>query len=420
VEKKKMKILKSILLALAIAMGGSVSAADLTLLVPSGPDGDGLRMLGEDYEKLTGVSIESVQVPYVNAREKIFTACSTRSGSFDVYLLDDPWFQGLADANCLERLTDYFTALGTDGPDNDFVGHSLALCRNPYSKGPFYCLPYVGNAMMFFYNPTMLEEAGYTGPMDTWEDVKKSAKIVAEKGRRRKFGYMMAANQLQSFAGWLAAFWSYGGKVLGEDGKTPSLNSEAGRTALDLWIELAESAPPGVEGMAFEELMTNLTQRVASTAIFWPIFVSILEDPDQSKVVGEMKYTALPFGTVPGKGMIGHWLTGISTESKNKQAAFDFINWASAPEQIKTSALRGNSPVRISVFEDPELISQDRFRFFPVLLDSIRNSIPRPRHKNWEQMAIIIGEEINAVMSGTKSRDEGLAAADARIAPLLE
>ncbi len=415
-----MRIIKSMLLVLAIAVGGSVSAADLTLLVPSGPDGDGLRMLGEDYEKLTGVTIETVQVPYVNAREKVFTACSTRSGSYDVYLLDDPWFQGLADANCLERLTQYFTALGTDGPDNDFVGHSLALCRNPYSKGPFYCLPYVGNAMMFFYNPSMLEEAGYTGPMDTWEDVKAAAKMVAEKGRRRKFGYMMAANQQQAFGGWLAAFWSYGGKVLGEDGNTPSLNSEAGRTALDLWLELAEYAPPGVEGMAFEELMTNLTQRVASTAIFWPIFVSILEDPDQSKVVGQMKYTALPFGTVPGKGMIGHWLTAISTESENKQAAFDFINWASAPEQIKTSALRGNSPVRISVFEDPELISQDRFRFFPVLLDSIRNSIPRPRHKNWEQMAIIIGEEINAVMSGTKSRDEGLAAADARIAPLLE
>ena len=117
--------------------------------------------------------------------------------------------------------------------------------------------------------------------------------------------------------------------------------------------------------------------------------------------------------------MIGHWVSGRSTESDNKQAAFDFINWASAPEQIKTSALRGNSPVRLSVFEDPELISQERFRFFPVLLNSIRNSVARPRHKNWEQMAVIIGEEINAVMSGTKTRDEGLSSADARIMPLL-
>ena len=70
-----MKKIKSFLLATVLVIAGGVYAADLTLLVPSGPDGDGLRMLGEDYEKLTGVTVESVQVPYVNAREKVFTAC---------------------------------------------------------------------------------------------------------------------------------------------------------------------------------------------------------------------------------------------------------------------------------------------------------------------------------------------------------
>ena len=72
-----MKKIKSFLLATVLVIAGGVYAAALTLLVPSGPDGDGLRMLGEDYEKLTGVTVESVQVPYVNAREKVFTACST-------------------------------------------------------------------------------------------------------------------------------------------------------------------------------------------------------------------------------------------------------------------------------------------------------------------------------------------------------
>ena len=53
-----------------------------------------------------------------------------------------------------------------EGPDNDFLSKSLAVCRNPYNTGRYVCLPYVGNAQMFFYDAAKFKEAGVDAPED--------------------------------------------------------------------------------------------------------------------------------------------------------------------------------------------------------------------------------------------------------------
>ncbi len=138
---------------LSVGLAGAAAAADLTVLVPNGSEGDGLRAATADYQKLKGISIDIVQAPYSNVFEKGANAGATRSGVYDIVLMDDPWLPFFAENGYLEELSSYFQAIGTDGPDNDFLAKSIALCRNPYNTGKYVCLPYVGNAQMFFYNP---------------------------------------------------------------------------------------------------------------------------------------------------------------------------------------------------------------------------------------------------------------------------
>lgn len=416
-----MKWLHTIALASALTLGlAGAAVAAITVLVPTGPDGAGLRSAAADYQAATGKSVEVVQVPFLNVFEKAALSCSARSGSFDILLIDDPWFQFLADNECLEPLGDYFRAAGTDGPDNDFVGKSLALCRNPYNTGPFFCLPYVGNAQFFFYNSEMLEEAGFNGAMDNWASIRKGVAMVSEKGNRRKHGWVCRCAQGNiAMAQFLPVFWSFGGTVLDENGQ-PNFQTQAGRDSLELFMELAENAPPGVESFGAEELISSMVQGRAAVSIFWPIFVPQFEDPEISKVVGKISFTPMPSGTGVGKSMIGHWLLAITADSANKQEAFDFITWATSPEQIKVSVLRGNSPVRVSAFQDPELTSKSEFRYLPVLLDAIRNSQPRPRHVAWPEMALAIGNNVNKALSGNATLEEALAAIDKGIAQAIK
>jgi multiple sugar transport system substrate-binding protein len=89
--------------------------------------------------------------------------------------------------------------------------------------------------------------------------------------------------------------------------------------------------------------------------------------------------------------------------------------WATSPEQIKISATRGNPPVRRSVFTDPELTSQEQFRHYPVLMEAIEASTPRPRHPKWPEIENAFGIELSKAVAGTISPEEALKNAQAAV-----
>jgi multiple sugar transport system substrate-binding protein len=110
---------------------------------------------------------------------------------------------------------------------------------------------------------------------------------------------------------------------------------------------------------------------------------------------------------------------GIMSASENKQEAFDFMVWATSPEQIKISATRGNPPVRASVFTDPELTAQEQFRHYPILMEAIEASTPRPRHPRWPEIENAFGKELSAAVAGTVTPAEALANAQAAVEAIV-
>src|SRR5713101_1175068 len=193
-QREEEKMLRKLILAMALTLSSLIltapSWADITVIVPSGSEGDGLRAAAADYAKLKGSKVEIAQAPYSDVFEKAANAAATKSGVFDIVLMDDPWIPFFAENGHLENLTSYFNAMGTTGPDNDFLAKSLAVCRNPYNTGPFVCLPYVGNAQMFFYDPAKFSEQGITSTPKTWDDVIKASTALTKAGGGRYYGYV--------------------------------------------------------------------------------------------------------------------------------------------------------------------------------------------------------------------------------------
>jgi multiple sugar transport system substrate-binding protein len=412
-------MVRKLLLTLAIAastlaMTGA-AWADITILVPSSSEGDGLRAAAADYSKVKGSKVEIVQAPYANVFEQGANAGSTKSGVFDIILMDDPWIPFFAENGHLEDLTAYFKKAGMEGPDSDFLSKSLAICRNPYNTGPYVCLPYVGNAQMFFYDAAKYKEAGIDAPK-TWDDVLKVGKTLTESGGGRYFGYVFRGGQGNPVvADFMPIFWSYGADLFNADRTKVTIDTPEGAAAMKTFIALRDVSPKGVESYNANEVGTALAAGTAASSINWPNWVATFEDPSQSKMVGKISYTTIPAGTKPGSSEIGHWTMGIMSASKNKQEAFDFMLWATSPEQIKISAERGNPPVRTSVFTDPELTSQEKFRHYPVLMAAIQASTPRPRHPKWPEIENAFGIELSKAVAGTITPEEALKSAQAAV-----
>jgi len=411
-------ILLTLLLLLTVSCTSQPNRKQLTLAVVSGAEGEALKAAARDYEAQTGTHIEIAQFPYTNLFEKELIDLKSRTGAYDLIMLDDPWFPRYANENVLTELTPLLQKRGQSGPDSDFVEASLNVCRHPFQTGALYALPYVGNSQLFFYRKDLFEKYILKSPV-TWENVLVAAKTIQEKETGSKtYGYVMRAAQGNAaVADFMPIFWAFGGEMFDANGK-PTVNSPEGIAALEFMLELGKYSPPGYASFNADEVGAHLLQGTAAMSINWPVWISPFSDPARSKVIGQMEFTTLPAAKKPGQAEIGNWLIAIPRYSKNAEAAMDFLLWATSAEQMKLSALRGNPPTRRSLFKDAELVAKNPA--YPAQLSSLESSRPRPRTPYWNEIENAFGIFLSKANSGELSAADAMNQANAEIEKILQ
>jgi multiple sugar transport system substrate-binding protein len=272
----------------------------LTLAVPSGGEGEALKQAARDYEAQTNVHIDIAQLPYQNLFEKELIDLKSRTGAYDLIMLDDPWFPRFASEQLLTDLTPLLQQRGQSNADSDFVATSIALCRHPYRKDLF--------------------EKHSLKPPATWDDVLAAAKTIHEKESAganggQIYGYVMRAEQGNAaVADFMPIFWAFGGEMFDASGK-PAVNSPEGIAALQFMIELGKYSPPGYVSFNASDVGAHLLQGTAAMSINWPVWISPFSDPAKSRVIGKMEFTTLPSGQKQGQAEIGNWLIAIPRDS---------------------------------------------------------------------------------------------------------
>ncbi|HSE18991.1 MAG TPA: ABC transporter substrate-binding protein [Pyrinomonadaceae bacterium] len=411
-------ILLTLLLLLTLSCATQPTRKQLTLAVVSGAEGEALKQAARDYEAQTGTHIEIAQFPYTNLFEKELIDLKSRTGAYDLIMLDDPWFPRFANENVLTELTPLLQKRGQSGPDQDFVEASLNVCRHPFQTGALYGLPYVGNSQLFFYRKDLFEKYSLKPPA-TWDDVLTAARTIQEKETgSRIYGYVMRAAQGNAaVADFMPIFWAFGGEMFDAEGK-PAVNSEKGIAALEFMLQLGKYSPPGYASFNADEVGAHLLQGTAAMSINWPVWISPFSDPARSKVIGKMEFTVLPAAEKQGQAEIGNWLIAIPRYSKNAEAAMDFLLWATSAEQMKLSALRGNPPTRRSLFSDAELVAKNPA--YPAQLRSLETSRPRPRTPYWNEIENAFGIFLSKANSGELSAADAMNQANAEIEKILQ
>jgi multiple sugar transport system substrate-binding protein len=403
--------------------GGQSEGRRFTLAVVKGVEGSALTQAARDYQAQTGTVIEIAELPYSNLFEKEMIDLTSATGAYDLIMMDDPWFPRFSTGNHLADLAPLYQKRGLAGPDDDFVKTSIALCRHPYETGSLYALPYVGNSQLFFYRKDLFEKHNLKPPV-TWDDTLAAAKVINEReesgapGGGRLYGYVMRAAQGNAVvADFMPIFWAFGAEMFDANGQ-PSVNSAEAIAALKFMIELGKYSPPGYVSFNADEVSAHLLQGTAAMSINWPAWISAFNDAAKSKVIGKVEITILPAGHKSGGAEIGNWLIAIPKASRNQEAAFDFLVWATSNDQMKKSALAGNPPTRKSLFNDAELIS--KYPSYPAQLKSLETSRPRPRTSLWNEIENMFGIFLSKANSGTLTPEEAMNQANEEIKKIIE
>jgi multiple sugar transport system substrate-binding protein len=351
--------------------------------------------------------IEVVELPYANLFEKESLDLASRTGAYDVIMLDDPWFPKLVADGGLTPLP--------REPDADFLPSCLSVCRHPFGSQTFYALPYVGNSQLFFYRKDLWEKYKLGAP-DRWEKVLSAAKTIG--AGEKIFGYVMrAAPGNPAVADFMPLLWAFGGDIFDAQGRPNLLRPEA-IEALRFMLELGKSAPPGYAGFNADEVSAHLLQGTAAMSINWPAWISAMDDPSKSKVQGKIEFAPMPSARAPGVAELGAWLVAVPAGSPHRDAAFDFIYWVTDAAQMTQAALRGNPPTRRSVFQSADVVK--KFRAFPAQLAALEAARPRPRTAQWNEIENAFGVSLSQANSGAASAEVAMQQANSEIAAILE
>lgn len=396
------------------AAGCSHSGPSLTIAINAGVEGDALKNAALEWGAERSTRVEVIELPYANLFEKELLDLTSRTGAYDIIMMDDPWFPRLAESGNLAPLDGLMNSRGMKAPDTDFLESCLKVCRHPYGTGPYYALPYVGNSQLFFYRKDLFDKYGLAAPA-TWAEVLAAARKIG--AAEKMYGYVMrAAPGNAVVTDFMPLLWAFGADIFGPEGK-PNVSSAEGIASLRFMLELGKYSPPGYAGFNADEVSAHLLQSTAAMSINWPSWISAMDDSGKSKVVGKIEFAEMPSAKERGVAELGSWLLGIPAGSKNLDLAFDFLLWATEAGRMKKAAERGNPPTRRSVFLSPEL--QRRFRSFPAQLASLESARPRPRTPLWNEIENAFGIYLSQANSGAITPEEAMQRADREIGAIL-
>jgi len=380
-----------------------------------GEGGRWTRAAAEEWAQKTGNKIEYISRPNdASATLQLFQQYwAAKSGDVDVFMIDVIW-QGIAGAHAVD-LKKYFK-------DDEIKAFFPRIIENNTVKGKLVSIPWFTDAGLLYYRTDLLQKYGYSDPPKTWEELADMAKKIQDgerkEGKADFQGFVFQGKASESVT-CNAVEWvySYGGGTIVEPDKKVTINNPKAIKALETaksWV--GTISPVGVTTYG-EEDARNVWQ--AGNAAFmrnWPYAYALGQDP-KSVISGKFDITVLPKGGDDGKNAacLGGWQLMVSAYSKVPDAAADLVKYLVSPdEQKKHSIALSQLPTLPALYTDPDVLAKNPF--FKNALPVLENAVARPSTVtgvDYNQVSTSFFQNVNQVLTGTKSAQQAVAAVEA-------
>ncbi|MCX7730634.1 MAG: sugar ABC transporter substrate-binding protein, partial [Candidatus Caldatribacterium sp.] len=361
-----------------------VAAWAVDLVVWSSPDNaDALHELAANFmAKNPDIRIEVTPFSWEVLYPRILQDLTSGAGSFDVTTWDlmtaGAIAPGMLDLDAFAK--EHPELVDPNFDDADFI--PTARYVYGFWKDKRIGYPFYGAAMFFFYrkdlfNDPRLQEkfkAQYGRDLTvpkTWEEAKEVAKFFTKKfnpDSPTEYGIALMFPRTHTlFYMYLNFFAPYRrskegiakfgnvdldwGDYFTADG-LPAFNSEEGVRALQDMMDLMQYAPDPL-GSDYGETLEAFGKGIVAMVPQWTACLASWKESPVLQPFEEKVGIAVMPGGAP---VSGGWGLGINAASKNKEAAFRFIQYATSKEGDKIQWLKYRiGPTRKSVIEDPEV-----------------------------------------------------------------
>lgn len=413
-------------IALASRAEKSFVGIRLSVITTSDPYGLCLKELLPEFEQKTGMKVMMETVGYEALREKEMPDFVSGRGGYDVVAIDNVWQGEYVKGGHTLSLNE-FVERDRGEMDFDDIAPLVVNCLGSWPSEPPHSIngiPVGIYARIMMYRKDLFAEAGLTIP-ETFEDLEHAAARLtmdlSGDGKIDTYGFTTEGKRCADFAQTMMLWVSnFRGLLFGPDW-LPLLTSPTVMEAMDFETKMVQNYCPRTvfEAETYTTVEDVAAERAAMT-FGWNAMSGIFEDPEKSKVVGKMGYTVIPHkkGKKRWPGL-GGWTLGINADTRNKEAAWEFIKWATSKETDRKKILMGGEAVRSSSLEDPELAA--KYPWFKATLETLKICNPDCRPKIPEAVAIqdIMALHGSLMVRGEISVQEAMAKSNREIFELM-
>jgi polyol transport system substrate-binding protein len=277
-------------------------------------------------------------------------------GQYDVVMIGPNDIASWAKNGWISDLTSY----ANSDPSYD-VNDILKPIRDALSSnGKLFAVPFYGESSFLMYNKPMFAAAHLTMPANpTWDQV---ATLAAKLNNPAKG---VAGICLRGLTGWgdnLAALDTvvntFGGQWF-DTSWNAHLTSPAFEQATNFYVNLVRKyGEKGAGNDSFNQCLNIMEQKKAAMWYDATVAASTL-DASPSPVAGELGFAPAPVNKTSSSGWLWTWALALEGASKNKSAAWTFMDWATSKEYIAYDASKNGwasvpPGTRVSTYQNPK------------------------------------------------------------------
>ncbi|MCC6315704.1 MAG: sugar ABC transporter substrate-binding protein [Thermomicrobiales bacterium] len=306
-----------------------------------------------EFEKQNpDIKVNMELVPWADQHQKLVTGLTTGNLP-DVSMLGNNVVAEFQALGALAPLTDYFKQwsdeIGRDITEDIWPGDKLYYNLHDDWWGS----PVAEETRCIFYRRDLFDKAGLgeTAP-DTWDAMRDAAVALTGDG---VFGWGIPGGiNYQTLQTFMSVYLGYGARFLNDEGMC-GFDSPEFREALTYYTNLYladKVSPPDTPTYDREPLVQLFMQGKLGMYIDGPDFYASLKEanPEFLDSVGVAQIAQGPAGRF---GFLGGWPLVMWNTSKNKDAAFKWIRFATDPDGYlyQLAVASGNLPGRKSLVD---------------------------------------------------------------------
>ena len=394
-----------------------------------------LQNVVDQFTEQTDITVNIESLGYVALQARLVNSFLSQTADADAIAVDQMWISQYADNGWIQQLDDFISDDATIELD-DFLPEVL-YSLNTW-RGHFWTLPVAAYAQGIMYRTDVFEEAGLdplpastTDAADwTWEDyfgIVEQVNGMEMDGTTFYGTTLIGAQPVPVTHMYTQLSASYGTRWFTQFPESPwdfnpTINSPQNLAAMQDWQKLYGMSPPECINYLWFDAGTRFSQGDIALFYHWTPYFYLVNNEgylsgQPSPVVDKFKTAVLPTKEPGGDQVVslGGWALGMPSTAANKNASWQFINWATGAEGQKAMGLvdvKGNQFAdfsRTSLYEDEEL--RGIYPFLDTQLEMMLlgdGKVVRPPVPIYTSLEAVYGLQINQAMTGSVEPEAAL------------